>query len=92
MIIGVDAKVRQYLVRIGSRGGRKSQRTLSSELARQMVRVREARRAFRRFHTKCFWSYDPNYRVTAADVLWVARELMANGGRDAWDLGAKLCR
>jgi hypothetical protein len=57
-----------------------------------MVRVREARRAFRRFHTECFWSYDPQYVVTTDDVAWVAEQLMSRGGRSAWLAGAKLCR
>lgn len=57
-----------------------------------MVKVREARRAFRKFHTQCFWSFDPNYDVTPADVPWVAKQLMAYGGRAGWDIGAKLCR
>ncbi len=41
--------IRRYLARIGARGGRKSRRTLDAETARAMVRVREARRAFRRY-------------------------------------------
>jgi hypothetical protein len=57
-----------------------------------MVRLREARRAFRRFHTRCFWSFDPDYRVTAQDVGWVADQLMKFGGRSGWELGARLCR
>ena len=57
-----------------------------------MVNVREARRAFRKFQTQCFRSSDPNYVVTLADVPWVAKQLMAYGGRAGWDTGAKLCR
>lgn len=57
-----------------------------------MVRVREARRAFRRFHAQCFWSFDPKRTITSADVAWVAEQLMKNGGRDAWAVGARLCR
>lgn len=56
-----------------------------------MVRVREARRAFRKFHTRCFWSTDPQRVITAADVPWVAEQLMTHGGREGWELGAKLC-
>jgi hypothetical protein len=37
-----------------------------------MVKVREARRAFHDFYASCFWSYDPNYRITLQDVPWVA--------------------
>ncbi len=57
-----------------------------------MVKLREARRAFRRFHTQCFWSFDPDYVVTMDDVPWVARQLMEHGGREGWQIGAKLCR
>ena len=88
----VNPNVRQYLSRIGQRGGRKSRRVLDSNTARDMVRVREARRAYRRFHTSCFWSFDPDYVVTLNDVPWVATELRKHGGRDAWKVAAKLCR
>ena len=88
----MDLKVRAYLSTIGARGGRKSRRELASGQARAMVRVREARRAYRRFHTQCFWSYDPEYRVTLADVPWVVEQLQKHGGRAAWNKAAELCR
>ena len=84
--------VSAYLSSIGRRGGRKSRRRLSAEAARNMVKVREARRAFREFHTSCFWSYDPNYEITLCDVPWVAEQLKRHGGRRAWEIGARLCR
>ena len=56
-----------------------------------MVRVRQARRAYRQFHTRCFWSYDPDYRVTLTDVEWVATQLRKHGGREAWEKAAELC-
>lgn len=56
-----------------------------------MVRVREARRAYRRFHAACFWSYDPDLEIGADDVEWVARTLMKHGNREAWELGKRLC-
>jgi hypothetical protein len=88
----MDPTVRSYLSAIGRRGGRKSRRSLAPDAARDMVRVREARRAFRRFHTRCFWSYDPDYRISLRDVVWVADQLMKFGGRAGWELGARLCR
>ena len=88
----MSEKIRRYLSDIGKRGGRKSRRTLDSETARNMVRLREAKRAFRRFYTRCFWSYDPDYVLTLDDIEWVAKQLMKNGGREAWEVGAKLCR
>lgn len=57
-----------------------------------MVRVREARRLYRRFHDQCFWSYDPELELGLADVPWVAEQLMKHGGREAWVAGARLCR
>lgn len=88
----MDPVVREYLARIGTRGGRASRRTLSPVQARAMVRVREARRAYRHFYAQCFWSYAPDLRITSHDVPWVAEQLRRHGGRDAWDAAARLCR
>ena len=88
----MERKVRAYLAEIGRRGGRKSRRTLEPETARAMVRVREARRVYRRFHAECFWSFDPDYRIELSDVDWVAEQLRRHGGRDAWEIARKLCR
>jgi hypothetical protein len=76
---------------IGRLGGRASRRTLSPEDARRMVRVREARRAYRRFHAQCFWSYSPQLEIGADDVAWVAEQLKRHGGRVGWDAAIKLC-
>ena len=84
--------IRRYLAQIGAQGGRKSRRTLDPETARAMVRVREARRAFRRFRTMCFWSCRPDLEIGADDVAWVAEQLMKYGNREAWHVGARLCR
>ncbi len=88
----MDPAVRNWLAEIGRRGGKKSRRTLAPEAARLMVKVREARRAYRRFHTECFWSFDPDYCVGPEDIVWVADQLKKHGDRDAWLLGSKLCR
>ena len=85
-------QVRKYLAEIGARGGRRSRRTLDPETARAMVRVREARRAFRRFRATCFWSYRPDLEIGMSDVPWVAEQLMKHGNREAWRAGARLCR
>jgi len=82
----------QYLARIGRKGGLKSRRTLSAVEARAMVRVREARRAFRRFRATCFWSCRSDLVITITDVPWVAEQLMKHGNREAWRVGARLCR
>jgi hypothetical protein len=88
----MDQNIREYLAEIGRRGGRASRRTLNPEQARAMVRVREARRAYRRFHAQCFWSYAPDLRITGADVPWVLEQLRRHGGRAAWNEAARLCR
>lgn len=84
--------IKRYLAEIGSRGGRKSRRKLDPDTARTMVRVREARRAFRRYRVTCFWSCRPDLVITEDDVEWVAEQLMKHGNREAWNVGAKLCR
>ena len=83
--------VKAYLAEIGRRGGRKSRRVLDPETARAMVRVREARRMYRRFHAECFWSFDPDYQIGLSDIAWVAEQLRKHGGRDAWEAASKLC-
>ena len=87
----MESKVRAYLAEIGRRGGQKSRRTLDPETARSMVRVREARRMYRRFHARCFWSFNPDYCIGSSDVPWVAEQLRKHGGRDAWEAAEKLC-
>ena len=87
----MDPKVKEYLAEIGRAGGRKSRRTLSPETARRMVAVREARRAYRRFHTSCFWSHRPDLEIGMEDVQWVAEQLMKHGDREAWLIGRSLC-
>jgi len=86
------ASIRRYLAEIGARGGRKSRRALDADTARAMVRVREARRAFRRFRSTCFWSYRPDLVIGADDVPWVAEQLRKYGNREAWRVAAMLCR
>lgn len=88
----VVSTLKGYLAEIGRRGGRASRRKLDPSAAREMVRVREARRAYQRFHAACFWSYDPHLNIGAADVAWVVEQLRRHGGRDAWNVAAKLCR
>jgi hypothetical protein len=88
----MDPNTREYLAAIGRTGGTRSRRTLAPEEARRMVRVREARRAFRRFYARCFWSYRRDLPIGADDVAWVAEQLMRHGDHEAWRVGAALCR
>ncbi len=50
-----------------------------------MVRTREARRAHKRFHGRCFWSYAPGLEIGPADVDWLARSAASGGSRGAGD-------
>ncbi len=84
--------VRNYLAEIGRRGGTKSRRTLDPDTAREMVRVREARRAYRTYYPSCFWSYRHDLTITRDDIPWVAEQLRKHGDRAAWLIAAKLCR
>ncbi len=88
----MDNTIHEYLAEIGRRGGRKSRRTLDPETARAMVRVREARRAFREFHATCFWSYRKDLDIGLTDVDWVADTLRKNGDMRAWRRAGRLCR
>jgi hypothetical protein len=86
----VQRQVKKYLSQIGKRGGLVSRRKLSADSARAMVKVREARRAYRKFYAACFWSYAPDLKITIADVPWVAEQLRKHGNQEAWQTAAKL--
>jgi hypothetical protein len=88
----MEDAVKKYLSTIGRQGGVRSRRRLSVQEARSMVKIREARRAYAKFHAQCFWSYAPDLKIGSADVPWVASQLMKHGGRAAWLTAAKLCR
>lgn len=40
----------------------------------------------------CFWSYRPDLHIGLEEVPWVAEQLMKHGNREAWRVGAGLCR
>jgi hypothetical protein len=84
--------IRKYLSEIGSRGGKKSRRTLDTSTAKKMGLLRSARKAYRENHAKCFWSYDPNLKITLSDIHWVGTQILKNGGMKLVTLGKKLCQ
>ncbi|MFP4351302.1 MAG: hypothetical protein ACLFRP_05530 [Puniceicoccaceae bacterium] len=84
--------IHDYLSRIGREGGRKSRRRLSTEDARRMVKIREARKLYRKFHARCFWSAPADLTITGEDLDWVIRKLREQGGREGWEAAARLCR
>lgn len=57
-----------------------------------MVLVREARKAYQRYYTECFWSFDPDFVPGLEDVKWVGEQILRHGRRELWPLGVKLCR
>lgn len=81
----------RYLSDIGRVGGKKSRRELTSDEAKKMVKLRDARKYYRLYHAQCFWSYSESYRITYEDIPWVAETLKKYGGRQLWMLGTKLC-
>lgn len=85
-------EIRAYLAEIGRRGGERSRRSLTPQAAKNMVRVREARRAFHKFYAQCFWYMPEDYQITEEDVSEIVRGLRENGGRQGFLLAAKLCR
>ena len=88
----VNPTISQYMAEIGRSGGRKSRRRLDAEQARKMVRIREARRAYREFHDSCFWSNPRDLRIVETDVPWVIEQLRSHGGRAGWERAERLCR
>ena len=84
--------VSAYLASNGRKGGARRRRHLSVEEAREMVRVRETRRAFRKFHAQCFWYMREDMTISLADVPEIVRGLRQNGGRQGFLLAAKLCQ
>lgn len=85
-------KIRKYLAQIGRLGGLRSRRTLTREAARDMVAVREARRAYRRFHEECFAPAPADLRVYRDDVPWLAERLIRHGGSTAQDVGRRIAQ
>lgn len=88
----MNPAIRSYMAEIGRKGGKRSRRKLSSEQAKDMVRVREARKAYRTFHALCFWSSPPDLTIGLDDLDWVTDRLRRYGNRDAWEVASKLCR
>jgi hypothetical protein len=85
--------VATYLSEIGRKGGKRSRRVLQSELAKEMIRVREAGRMFRRFHDQCLKSAPADLEITwNNDVDWVAEQLRKHGGKAGWVAAQRLCR
>jgi len=88
----IPKSVKNYLSAIGRRGGQRSRRALSREQSKEMLRVREARRAYKKFRVRCFWSFDPDLTIGREDIPWVIEMLKRHGNREAWESAMSLCR
>ncbi len=88
----VPKEVHAYLAAIGRKGGAKSRRSLSSETARDMVRVREARRMFNlltlieEYRERCLWFLRPDYAPkTTAEIVRVLDLIERYGDRAGYE-------
>ena len=88
---GVPQELSAYLSRIGRKGGQRSRRTLTPDEARRMVRVREARKLYAKYHTRCFWNAPGDFKPGLAEIDWVAERLRKHGGREGWEAASRLC-
>ena len=88
----MDSNTRKYLAKIGKKGGQKSRRTLIPEEAKLMVKVREARKAFKKFYTMCFWHLKPDLHINKNNLSVIVNGLKNCGNREAYFAAVKLCR
>lgn len=51
-----------------------------------------AQRAFREFHTRCFWFMRRDAKIVAEDIPYICERLRADGGRRGFQIAAELCR
>jgi hypothetical protein len=55
-------------------------------------RVELARRAFREFYARCFWSYREDLEITEEWIPFVIRGLRQHGGMKGYRAASELCR
>ena len=84
--------IKQYLAMIGRKGGLKSKRKLGREEARQMVLVREAKKAFKKYYFTCFWHLSSDLKITKETLPTIIKGLRNYGDREAFLVADKLCR
>jgi hypothetical protein len=65
----------------------------SSEAATdQQGRLELARRAFKEFYARCFWSYREDMEITEEKIPLIIRGLREEGGLAGYRVAAELCR
>ena len=50
-----------------------------------------ARRVFREWFTRCFWSWNPDAVINEQNLPMLIRDLRLNGGHQGYRIAAKLC-
>ena len=73
-------------------GGEQRKCAPSHEDAQEVVRIREARLAFRQYHAQCFWFMREDMQISATDIPEIAKGLRLHGGHRGMELAERLCR
>ena len=55
-------------------------------------RLELARRAFKEFYARCFWSYREDMEITEEKIPLIIRGLREEGGLAGYRVAAELCR
>ena len=63
-----------------------------SEQLDRARRLELARKAFKDFYARCFWSYREDAEIGEEDISGIIRELRHYGGAKGYQAVAKLCR
>lgn len=66
---------------------------MESELeSKRIRRVELARKAFKEYYPRCFWSYREDFVITEEFIPFVIRGLRQNGGMAGYRVASELCR
>lgn len=55
-------------------------------------RIELARKAFKEFYARCFWSYREDLEITEEFIPFIIRGLRQHGGMAGYRVASKLCR
>ncbi len=65
---------------------------VETEQDKRAKRIELARKAFRDFFARCFWSSDPDLEIGEEDIPFVIRGLRYYGGHEGYKIAGELCR
>lgn len=88
----MEQALKRYLSDIGRRGGLKSRRKLSPSEATLMVKIREAKKAFKEYYSLCFWHLKPDLKITRDNLHLIVKGLKNHGDRRAFNIASRLCQ